>query len=100
MGGQGFYLFLSMRLCARILELSSPRLSSLDHVLHMYERRGFIAFAGMFFYMCLFTLSCARMFDLSCSRLSSLDLLVLQTHQRRGFLALEGRQIRIQDGKW
>jgi len=96
--GQGFSLFLSMLLRARVFELGDYRLSSLDHVLHTCQRRGFLALGGMSFYSCLFAQSCARMFDLSYSRLSSLDP-VLQSHPRRGFLAFAGRHTHMHDGK-
>merc|ERR1740120_386569 len=48
--GRGFYI-LSMLLCARFFDLSFPRLSSLDAVLHKYQRCGFLALVGMFFYL-------------------------------------------------
>jgi len=85
--GRGFYI-LSMLLCARFFDLSFPRLSSLDAVLHKYQRCGFLALVGMFF-ICLSVPLCARLFELSASRLISLDPM-LHPYQRHGFLALSG----------
>jgi len=78
-----------MPLCARIFELNFSRLSSLDHVLHKYQRREFLALAGMSLFVHAIARNSVR--PQLYSRATCLDP-VLQTHQRCGFLALAGRQ--------